>query len=293
MKVLVAGGGGFLGTEIVKCLIENGFEVKSLGRNLSSTIDCEQIIGDIMTLDSYINSLSSWKPEVVIQAAWVTSQKTYRTSSLNTAYKNATLSFAKQSYLSGTQHFLALGSSAEYGSPKEPCNSFTTVATPKDNYGKSKLETLEKLSKIAEEFSSKFSWARIFQPYGPNQDSTRLLPLATRELQAGNSFEVENPDVILDWITSRDVASALLYAIENPINQVFDVGTSEPMSLLKVLETLILLLDVNPELLKVKNKPRDEVEKYLLVVSKESPLFRAKWAPQDDLVSGLIWTLSQ
>jgi nucleoside-diphosphate-sugar epimerase len=292
MKVLVAGGGGFLGSEIVNCLIESGFEVKSLGRNLSTTIDCEQIIGDITTLDSYSKSLSSWKPEVVIQAAWVTNQNTYRTSSLNSVYMDATLSFAEQSYLSGTQHFLALGSSAEYGSPTEPCDSFTTVAAPEDNYGISKLETLEKLSKIAEKFSSEFSWARIFQPYGPNQDSARLLPLATRELRAGNRFDVVNPNVILDWISSRDVASALIYAIKNPINQIFDVGTSEAMSLLQVLETLVMLLDVDRELLKVKNKAPSEDKKHLMVVSKESPLFKAKWAPQDDLVSGLKWTLS-
>jgi nucleoside-diphosphate-sugar epimerase len=293
MKVLVAGGGGFLGTEVVNSLIESGFEVKSLGRNFSSTIDCEQIIGDITALDSYIKLLSNWKPEVVIQAAWVTNQKTYRTSSLNSGYMTATLSFAEQSYLSGTQHFLALGSSAEYGSPKEPCNSFTTIAAPEDNYGISKLQTLGKLSKIAEKYSRKFSWARIFQPYGPNQDSTRLLPLATRELLAGNRFQVANPNVILDWISSRDVASALTYAIKYPINQIFDVGTSKPMSVLQVLKTLAMLLDVNPEMLQVKNKPRREDEKFLIVVSKESPLFKAKWAPQDDLVSGLKWTLSR
>jgi UDP-glucose 4-epimerase len=293
MKVLVAGGGGFLGTEIVNCLIESGFEVKSLGRNLSSTIDCEQIIGDITTLDSYSKSLSNWKPEVVIQAAWVTNQKTYRTSSLNSVYMDATLSFAEQSYLSGTQHFLALGSSAEYGSPKEPCNSFTTVAAPEDNYGVSKLQTLEKLSEIAEKFSSDFSWARIFQPYGPNQDSTRLLPLAIREFLSGNRFAVANPNAILDWISSRDVASALVFAIKNPINKIFDVGTSEPMSVMQMLETLVMLLDVDPELLRIADKPSIEDEKFLMVVSKESPLFKAKWAPQDDLVSGLKWTLSR
>ena len=83
MKVLVAGGGGFLGSEIVTNLTESGFEVKSLGRNTSSTIYCEQIIADIQIPDTYNNLLSAWKPEVVIQAAWVTNQKTYRLSPLN------------------------------------------------------------------------------------------------------------------------------------------------------------------------------------------------------------------
>ena len=292
MKVLIAGGGGFLGAEIIKNLIQSGFDVKSLGRGLSSSIDCEQIIGDIMILDSYSKSLSNWKPEVVIQAAWVTNQKTYRTSPLNSEYMHATLNFAKQSYLSGTQHFLALGSSAEYGSPTEPCNSFSTIAAPRDSYGTNKLQTLGKLVEIAEKFSTRFSWARIFQPYGPNQDPTRLLPFATQELLAGHSFKVSNPNVILDWISSRDVASALTYAIKNPLNQIFDVGTSEPVSVLQALQTLAILLNVNPELLRIEGKTGMGDEKFLMVVSKESPLFKAKWAPQDDLISGLKWTLS-
>ena len=293
MKVLVAGGGGFLGSEIVTNLTESGFEVKSLGRNASSTISCEQIIADIQIPDTYSNLLSAWKPEVVIQAAWVTNQKTYRTSPLNSDYMDATLKFAEQSYLSDTQHFLALGSSAEYGIPTEPCNALTTLAAPVDPYGRTKLKTLEKLGEIAGKFTSRFSWVRIFQPYGPNQDSARLLPFAMQELLAGNTVRVANPNMILDWISSRDVASALTYAIKNPINQIFDVGTSKPISVKQALRTLATLLNVDPGLLEDESKSNSTDAQFSMVVSKESPLFKAKWRPQDDLVSGLKWTLAQ
>ena len=249
MKVLVAGGGGFLGSEILRNLAESGFEVKSLGRNASSTIYCEQIIADIQIPDTYNNLLSAWKPEVVIQAAWVTNQRTYRMSPLNSEYMNATLKFAEQSYLSDTQHFLALGSSAEYGIPPEPCNATTTPAAPVDIYGTHKLQTLIKLQEMAEKFSSKLSWARIFQPYGPDQDSARLLPFARKELLAGNKVKVAQSNTILDWISSRDVASALTFAIRNPINQIFDVGTTTPISVIQALRTLATLLNVDSELL--------------------------------------------
>lgn len=293
MKVLVAGGGGFLGAETVTNLTESGFEVKSFGRKISSTVYCEQIIADIQDPESYKNLLSSWKPEIVIQAAWVTNQITYRTSPLNLEYMNSTLKFAEQCYLSETQHFLALGSSAEYGIPTELCNALTTSAVPVDTYGIIKLQTLEKLRMIAEKFSSKFSWARIFQPYGPNQDSARLLPFATEVLLAGKIVKVANPNMTLDWISSRDVASALTYAIKNPVNPIFDVGTSTPTSVIQALQTLAALLNVDSGLLEVESKPSSSEEQFTMVVSKESPLFEAKWSPQDDLISGLKWTLSQ
>ena len=100
MKILVVGGGGFLGAEIVTNLIESGFEVKSLSRNMSSTLPCEQFIADIQNPDSYKNILSAWLPEVVIQAAWVTDQKIYRTSSLNSSYMNATAFLFESKFLS-------------------------------------------------------------------------------------------------------------------------------------------------------------------------------------------------
>ena len=293
MRVLVAGGGGFLGAEIITNLIESGFEVKSFGRNFSSAICCEQIIADITNPDSYQKLLSTWKPEVVIQAAWVTNQKTYRTSPLNSEYMDATLKFAEQSYLSNTEHFLALGSSAEYGLPAEPCNALTTPAAPVDIYGKHKLQTLVKLQEVAEKFSSRLSWARIFQPYGPNQDSARLLPFARKELLAGNKVKVVYPNVILDWISSRDVASALAYAIRSPIDQIFDVGTSRPISVIQALRTLATLLNVDSELLEIESTQNGVDEEFSMVVSRESPLFNAHWSPQDDLVSGLKWTLSK
>lgn len=293
MKVLVAGGGGFLGAEIITNLIESGFEVKSLGRNFSPTIYCEQIIADITNPDSYQKLLSTWKPEIVIQAAWVTNQKTYRTSPLNSEYMAATLKFAERSYLSNTEHFLALGSSAEYGIPTEPCNASKTPAAPVDIYGTHKLQTLIKLREIAEEFSSRLSWARIFQPYGPNQDSARLIPFAKKELLAGNKVKVAHPNMTLDWISSRDVASALTYAIRSPINQIFDVGTSRPISVIQALQTLATLLNVDSELLENESIQNSAEVDFSMVVSKESPLFNAQWSPQDDLVSGLKWALSK
>jgi UDP-glucose 4-epimerase len=292
MKALVFGGGGFLGSETIKSLIECGFEVKSASRNFSSIIKCDQIIADIMKPDSYQNILTTWKPEILIQAAWVTNQKTYRTSAQNLQYMDATVELAEKGYKSGVEHFLALGSCAEYGIPTEPCNALSTPAVPMDVYGAHKLQTLTKLKELAGEYSCRLSWARIFQPYGPNQDSRRLLPLARQELLAGNKFKVANPNAIRDWISSRDVASALTYAFRYPVNEIFDVGSSMPISVIQVLQSLVEILDVDLDLLDFESMENFDNRDTPIVVSKQSPLFNSGWRPQDDLVSGLKWFLA-
>jgi nucleoside-diphosphate-sugar epimerase len=292
MKVLVAGGSGFLGVEIIRNLIENGFEVRSFSRNISTKLNCRQIIADITEPESYQNIFVSWKPEIVIQAAWITNQKEYRTSPLNSEYRDATIEFSKMSYKYGVEHFLALGSCAEYGIPTERCNALTTSAAPVDNYGINKLQTLIKLQEVAQEYSGKLSWARIFQPYGPGQDLTRLLPYARKSLLAGKKVKVKNPNSMLDWISSRDVASAVTYAVKNEINEIFDVGTSIPFSIQKVLQTLCEVLNVDSNLIDLECLTNSKNNDLSVVVSKQSPIFKTQWRPQDDLVSGLKWAFA-
>lgn len=95
-----------------------------------------------------------------------------------------------------------------------------------------------------------------------------------QELLAGNTVKVANPNMILDWISSRDVASALTYAIKNPINQIFDVGTSKPISVMQTLQTLATLLNVDPGLLEDESKSNSRDAQFSMVVSKESPLLK-------------------
>ena len=59
MKVLVTGGGGFLGKAIVKLLLEKGDEVCSFSRNIYpqlTTLGVEQIVGDLTDISAVIKA---------------------------------------------------------------------------------------------------------------------------------------------------------------------------------------------------------------------------------------------
>ena len=60
MKVLVTGGGGFLGKAIVKRLLEKGDEVCSFSRNIYpqlTKLGVEQIVGDLIDISAVINAV--------------------------------------------------------------------------------------------------------------------------------------------------------------------------------------------------------------------------------------------
>lgn len=291
MKILVVGGTGFLGSEIVQRLLEDGHQLRSLSRK-QSRVDVEQWVGDIGLPASYKDSISNWKPEVVIQTAWVTDQLSYRNSERNPIYAKNSVEFAEHCFQSEVKHFFALGSSAEYGRPNQLCNAASTPSLPLDLYSAEKLWTLAHMKKIVKNYETRFSWARIFQPYGKNQDPNRLIPSAAQSFRAGKKFTTQSSENVLDWITSRDVAGAVSYIIKHDLPEVLDIGTSIGTSVGKVLIEAAQLCGVDEGYIE-KTFTGDQVEVPLeLVVDPKSPLLAHGWKPKDDLHRGLSWALS-
>lgn len=291
-RILVVGGTGFLGSEIVNSLHRNGHSVKTLGRRASSNPSIEHFIGDISNPVTYRTQIAKWRPEIVVQAAWITDQKEYRTSQSNSTYANETIELANICFSSGAQHFLGLGSAAEYGLQENPCSSATSNPIPRDAYGLAKLSACTRLMKLGSTLDRTTSWARVFQPYGPSQDINRLLPSANQNLHNNREFQLSHPHQILDWISSRDVAGAVTSIIENSLPGVFDIGTAIGTSVYEVITMLSELFGYNSNLITFQE---DEVydSRFDLAVSKQSPLLLSEWKPQDTLSTGLVWTFGK
>ncbi len=289
-RILVVGGKGFIGREIVNRLRSDGSELVQMSRTSRKNIDYTEFNGDIANPQTYENFISDWKPNVIIQAAWITNHENYRSSHENIEYSKNTLRLAEFGFRNGVEHFVCLGSSAEYGRTNEPCNASITVANPNDLYGKMKLETFQKIATISDEFSKRFTWARIFQPYGPRQDDKRFIPTAIHSFKANIIFECNNPNTTLDWITTRDIANAISWSLDNELPNLIDIGTGVGFSLGQVLEELSTIIGGDSKLITSNGKNNfDQITS--LTVSKDSPILKDGWAAADNLQSGLRWTL--
>lgn len=292
MRILIIGGSGFLRSEMSKRLLSDGNEVRSLSRGISSLTGINVFHGDISVPTSYREMISSWQPEIVIQGAWVTEQKSYRESPNNELYYKSTLNLAEHCFRSNTKHFIGLGSSAEYGHQEDPCDAAVTKPNPQDSYGKHKLSTFERLRELANSYSGKLIWARIFQPYGPGQDNSRLLPSSLRKLASWEKVSIHNTEVVLDWKSSRDIASSLAYVIDHDLPEIVDIGISIGISVGEVIRKLSILIGADSNLVSFSPGLSPSQCRLKLVVSQNSPILKDGWAPQDNLDSGLVWTLS-
>ena len=291
MRVLVVGGNGFLGKEIVQNLMASGNSVKSMSRSSVRNDLSDQVIGDIAKPKTYMDLLSGWNPEIVIQCAWVTEQKIYRESPQNESFAAQTLEFAENCYKTSTRHFIGLGSSAEYGTLQETCNAATTIPRPEDSYGRHKYQTYLGLHQIADNYGKRLTWARIFQPYGRGQDEDRLIPWAIKKLFVGEEILLNNPDTTLDWISSRDIARGIAWATVQDTPEAIDLGTSIGSTVEQVLKKLASLMKIDPKMIVTGDEYDPDKPGTRLVVSKTSPLLKDGWLPKETLTTGLSWIL--
>jgi UDP-glucose 4-epimerase len=293
LKVLIVGGSGFLGRPIVNEFLQQDFEVKSLSRHiLSPSPDVESIKGNIFDADSYKVLLETWQPELVVQAAWQTESGTYRTDPINALYSNSTINFARDCFENGTKKFIGLGSAAEYGNFKSREKTTSIPFEPNDSYGASKVRTFQELMQFADQGEVNISWARIFQPYGRNQDSERLIPSIVLYLKSKNNLTINSPFTELDWISSRDVARAIHFISTQSKSDSYDVGTG-------ILTTTYDLFFLIKELL-LPGNPRIEFPGDIRKIpepnsinfnSSNNGLTKLGWSPSDSLDTGLRWSL--
>ena len=289
MKILIIGN-GFLAVPVIQRLESEGHQVLVFSRTRSARVNCQQVIGDIFYFEEFIK-VFDWKPQVVIHTAWITTPGIYRNDISNFQYAEFTTNLAKFVTRSDVEHLIILGTCAEYGRQVGPSMAGFTKPSPSTLYAQQKVAALHSVRETLQESDLRLTWARIFYPYGPNQDSRRLIPRLISSLKRGESVALADTSSIYDWITTRDIASGISWILNNELPMEIDVGTSFGYTNLELKMILEELLEINlhEALRKQHNFGLNEV----FVASKNSPLFTSGWSPEDSLRSGLNWVLGQ
>ncbi len=287
MKILVIGN-GFIGASIIHKLEQEGHELLIFSRTRKAGILSPQVIGDVFIWDDFLKTLA-WEPHVIVHTAWITAHGDYPGDSSNYDYAEFTSRLARAVSKRKLKHLIVLGSCAEYGNQTNVSVAGLTELKPNNLYARQKIEALNaaKLSLLGTDV--RLTWARIFQPYGPHQDKKRLIPSIIGSLNKNLKVELRDTSSILDWITTRDIASAISWIIKHDTPIEVDVGTGVGYTNTEVLQHVELLLGrtgqsaARPSVSPMKTK--------VSLVGKDSPLFVSGWLPSDSLHSGLEWVI--
>ena len=287
MKILVVGS-GFIGSAIIERLESEGHELLIFSRTLKPGIRSRQIIGDIFDFDDFVRVLQ-WDPQVIIHTAWITTHDVYVRDLSNSQYAQFTSFLATTVSKTNLEHLIVLGSCAEYGPQDQASTAGITKLNPTTFYAKQKVVALNSTREALRESKVRLSWARIFQPYGRKQDSSRLLPYLVNTLRNREEVKLKDTSTLLDWISTRDIAAAISWIISHDTPTEIDIGTSVGYTNVELLKQLEVLLGDTKQWARLAVQA--EVDTGMAVVGKDSSLFVSGWFPDDTLETGLNWVL--
>ena len=287
MKILVIGN-GFIATPIIQRLESEGHELLIYSRTIRARIHSQQVIGDIFNFEDFLKTLS-WKPQIIIHTAWIATAGIYRNDPSNHKYAHFTTDLAAYLTHTDVEHLIILGTCAEYGHQYGPSTAGVTKLSPNILYAQQKVAAFEAAKVFLVGSKIRMTWARIFYPYGPGQDQKRLIPYLIRSLKNGDPILLTDTSSNHDWITTRDIASAISWVIEKEVPLEVDIGTSFGFTNLELLTTLAGLLQKTDQLDHLDFDSIGLTEAF--VAGKDSPLFKSGWMSSDSLSVGLQWIL--
>ncbi len=280
-KIAILGASGFLGSQILSAFEEKNWEVVKFSRTQNAKSLSQEILVDLFDEATLRSALSQTNPDVVLSTAWDTEHGKFWTNVSNTAYRDATLRFAEISFELGAETFFGLGTMSEYGTSPGYCNAEITPLVESDIYSKSKIETGLGLKEIAKRLGGRTHWARVFQAFGPHEKHERFIPGLIAKLRDRKQFSIHTPNFEMDWIHSSDVASAIVFTLENKLNHFVDIGTGIGTTVRDLSELICQELELDRSLLDYSMQTPGHEKR--AVVDSSSQLLSLGWQPAESL----------
>ncbi|WP_445160703.1 NAD-dependent epimerase/dehydratase family protein [Mycobacterium sp. Dal123C01] len=212
MTVILTGATGFVGKQILHCLLERSCSVRVLVRDPSRLrgISESRALEVVQTPDLFAESTSRLEEllegsETLLHAAWYAEPGKYLTSPLNLACLTGTLNLASAFAAVGGKRFVGVGTCAEYDTSAGLMTADTPLL-PNTLYAACKAAAFQVLSRFFDPEDTSFAWCRIFYLYGEGEDERRLVPYIRAQLEAGQEVLLTRGDQVRDFLDVKDAA---------------------------------------------------------------------------------------
>ncbi|MBI4451988.1 NAD-dependent epimerase/dehydratase family protein [Candidatus Woesearchaeota archaeon] len=253
MKILVTGGAGFIGSYIVKHLLDNNHNVKILDikepkirhKNLEfvkkSILD--DIKKDIMGSDAVFHFAA-------LLGVDNSDKKPLETMKINL---EGSVNVFKSAIDAGVKNMIYSSSSEVYGEPRELPIKEDSVKGPVSTYGVSKLAAEIYAKAYNQEFGTDIRIVRFFNVYGPGQESNWVVPIFLNKALRNEPITVfGNGNQTRCFTYVEDVAEGVLTVFEKgKSGEAYNIGNNQPTTILELAQIAKEMTKSKSEIIKL------------------------------------------
>jgi UDP-glucose 4-epimerase len=297
--ILLLGGTGFIGRNIIDYLLKNeqnsNYKIVVLSRNFQSNIDksIDCVIGDYADKNVLINLFSKWNFTKVFHCATSTTPLSSSNNILSDINGNliATIGLLDVMKENGCNYILYLSSGgAVYGEKHLNSISENELCEPVSSYGVVKLTIENYLRLYQKQFGVNYLILRVSNPFGKFHTSEKqgVINIAIRRVLLGEAIEVWGDGTqSKDYIFVEDLVKIIFHLLKKEcINITLNVGSGEINQLNGILHSIKMHF-ANSEVNYVASKITD-VKDFCLDISLLQSLVNFKFSNFEDALEQTI-----
>ncbi len=238
-KVLVTGGGGFVGRPCLDLLVAEGWRVNAVTSRSKPPRQAPAEVRwhhcDLLDPVASRALIEDIRPNHLLHLAWHMGDKhatDVYSSPENHRWVAASLELLRAFADTGGERAVFTGSCAEYDWRYGFCSEAITPLRPASTYGHCKHALGDLFNDfVGSEGGPSGAWARLFFLYGPHEQPRRLIASIIRSLLRGEPARCSHGQQRRDYLFTLDAADALVTLLASNVQGAINIASGQPTRL--------------------------------------------------------------
>jgi len=227
-RILITGGMGFVGTQIVRSLARQDVEITLVVRKEKNAKakNIPSVKKVVFSPDIFAENKNWWTKvcqgiDIIIHAAWYVEPGEYLESEKNVDCLIGSLELVRGAACAKVERFIGVGTCFEYELSASKL-SIQTPLKPLTTYAAAKTSLFTFGSTYLPARGIDFAWGRLFYLYGEGEDERRLVPYVRGKISKGETAELTEGKQIRDYLdvsqAGNQIAELALGTKVGPVN---------------------------------------------------------------------------
>lgn len=307
-RVVLTGGGGFIGSRLLTALVADGAQVTLVGPSLGKSATTARLVDEGVA--RFVRCGTTFRDDPLLRETLRSAEllvllgylpptsvdperRVFEELSLNVSANLELLDLTSDDL----RHVLFSSSVSVYGYPNRAVVDESDEGRPRTPYGSAKLACEEALWRVATERRLGLTVLRYATVYGPGETVPRAIPNFIRAALGGTPLSIDGDGLDEnDYVFVDDVVDATRAALLRRATGIYNVGTGVGTTTLEVARLVLRLASCDAE---IEHRPprADRPGRARLVCATQRARdgldFSARWRLADGVQREIAWFRNQ